>query len=177
MFPQLYQDLLKQMRQFIEKFLEAFRRNELAEGNRQFELVQDFYKKIYKYILTNASVRTCLEKSAPLLGAIESSKQQQQHQNSSTILNGTTNGGDYAQRLYEAIMILVESYVTTNIYDYVFPFMMTEFEEQDMYLQKKIRSFYWVTNEMIGTCLDENSIFYRDAYEEAINCKKKTKIS
>jgi len=46
---------------------------------------------------------------------------------------------------------------------------MSEFEEEDMQLQKKIRSFYWITNEMIGTCIDENSIFYRDSYEEALN--------
>jgi hypothetical protein len=40
-----------------------------------------------------------------------------------------------------------------------------------MQLQKRIRDFYWVTNDMIGTCIDENSIFYRDSYEEALNCK------
>jgi hypothetical protein len=48
---------------------------------------------------------------------------------------------------------------------------MSEFEEQDMELQKRIRGFYWITNEMIGTCIDENSIFFRDSYEEALNCK------
>ena len=67
-------------------------------------------------------------------------------------------------------MIMVESFITNNIYDYVFPVIMTEFEDQDMNLQKRIRSFYWITNEMIGTCIDENSIFYRESYEEAINC-------
>jgi len=46
---------------------------------------------------------------------------------------------------------------------------MSEFEEQDMHLQKRIRDFYWITNDMIGTCIDENSIFYRDSYEEALN--------
>ena len=66
-------------------------------------------------------------------------------------------------------MIMVESYVNNSIYDYVFPSTMSEFEEEDMQLQKKIRSFYWITNEMIGTCIDENSIFYRDSYEEALN--------
>ncbi len=70
-------------------------------------------------------------------------------------------------------MIMVESYVTNNIYDYVFPVIMSEFEDQDMNLQKRIRDFYWITNEMIGTCIDENSIFYRDSYEEALNCKSK----
>ena len=68
-------------------------------------------------------------------------------------------------------MIMVESFITNSIYDYVFPVIMTEFEDQDMNLQKRIRSFYWITNEMIGTCIDENSIFYRESYEEAINCK------
>lgn len=78
---------------------------------------------------------------------------------------------DHSEKLYEAIMIMVESFVTNSIYDYVFPVIMNEFEDQDMNLQKRIRSFYWITNEMIGTCIDENSIFYRESYEEAINCK------
>lgn len=157
-FPQLYQDLFKQMKQFIEKYIDALKRNDKL--TKQNEIVQDFFKKIYKYISSSASIKAYLDKSAQL----------QANQN-------TNESGDFAQKqpgedaekLNEAIMIMVESYVTNNIYDYVFPTIMSEFEEQDMNLQKRIRDFYWITNEMIGTCIDENSIFYRESYEEALN--------
>lgn len=158
-FPQLYQDLFKQMRQFLEKFIDAIKRNDKLVMNsmKQNEIVQDFFKKIHKYILSNASIKAYLEKAAL--------QQEKQNAEEST----QKQPGEDAEKLNEGIMIMVESHVTNYIYDYVFPVIMSEFEDQDMNLQKRIRDFYWVTNEMIGTCIDENSIFYRDSYEEALN--------
>lgn len=155
-FPQLCQELFKQMRQFIEKFIDALKRSEklILNSIKQNEIVQEFFKKIHKYILSSASIKAYLDKSAALEQNDDGAEKQP---------------GEDAEKLYEGIMIMVESYVTNNIYDYVFPAIMSEFEEQDMNLQKRIRDFYWVTNEMIGTCIDENSIFYRDSYEEALN--------
>ena len=159
-FPQLYQELFKQMRQFIEKFINALKRSEklILNSIKQNEIVQEFFKKIHKYILSSASIKAYLDKSAML-------------QQSQAISETEKQPGEDADKLYEGIMIMVESFVTNSIYDYVFPAIMGEFEEQDMNLQKRIREFYWVTNEMIGTCIDENSIFYRDSYEEALNCE------
>lgn len=158
-FPQLYQDLTKQMKQFIEKFTDALKRNEKLTMNsiKQNEVVQEFFKKIYKYIQGSASIKVYLEKSAI------------HQQNNSSSSSDQIQPGDDADKLHEGIMIMVESQVTNKLYDYVFPAIMSEFEEQDMGLQKRIRDFYWVTNEMIGTCIDENSIFYRESYEEALN--------
>ncbi len=160
-FPQLYQELCKQMKQFVEKFLEALKRDDqlVSNSNKQNEIVQEFFKKIYKYIATSGSLKSYIERSAQVRAHNSNDHSENQQQ------------VDESQKLNEAIMILVESYVTNNIYDHVFPIIMSEFEEQDMNLQKRIRDFYWITNEMIGTCIDENSIFYRDSYEEALNCK------
>jgi hypothetical protein len=182
-FPQLYQDLIKQLRQFVERFLEEYYRRKnpttlpssLASQNaKQSEIIQEFYKKIYKYIQTSASIRSFLDK----LIALKENKNNDS--SNSSILNSSINNNysnqnsgneSLADNLYEAIMIMVESFVNKSIYDYVFPSIMSEFEDQDMHLQKRIRSFYWITNEMIGTVIDEESIFYRDLYEEALNCK------
>lgn len=180
-FPQLHQDLNKQMRQFVDKFLDAFKRKDqlMMNSNKQFEIVQEFFKKIYKYIQTSASIKSYLER----LNAINLSNtlnNSNDSASSSFSVNSTADANnismqqlqnsDDADKLYEAIMIMVESFINNNIYDYVFPSIMSEFEEQDMQLQKRIRSFYWITNEMIGTCIDENSIFFKDSYEEALNC-------
>ena len=164
-FGQLYQELAKQMKQFVDKFVEALKRNEqlISNSNKQNEVVQEFFKKVYKIILTSGSIKAYLDKCSQIKSNQESSQSDQQQQQQQ---------GDDGERLNEAIMIWIESYVTNNIYDYVFPTIMSEFEEQDMHLQKRIRDFYWITNDMIGTCIDENSIFYRDSYEEALNCKK-----
>ena len=160
-FSSLYSDLMKQMKKFVEKFLEKLKRNDqqtnINNSNKQYEVVQDFYKHIYKFITNNAQLKIFLEK---LIQKLNSNASQIQ-----------ITFEDHSEKLYEAIMIMIESYVTNNIYDYVFPVIMSEFEDQDMNLQKRIRSFYWITNDMIGTCIDENSIFYRESYEEAINCK------
>lgn len=192
-FQQLYQDLVKQMKQFLDKFFDTFyKRNKdlpidmVASNNKQSEAVQDFYKKIYKYVLTNASLKSYLEK----LNSIRNINLNAVNQRSAD--NGMSDGGadggnpsvitvskqlkgsnmdEYYDKLNEAIMIWVECFINNSLYDYVFPSIMTEYEEQDMKLQKRIRSFYWITNEMIGTCIDEHSIFYRDSYEEALNCK------
>jgi hypothetical protein len=186
-FPQLYQDLMKQMKLFVDKFLDAaYRRKEtnspLANNNtKQSEVIQDFYKKIYKYILSSASIRSFLDKlntfmeNSNMNGSFTETSGKTD-QNNSAANNSSSNNNNNANEsigdnLYEAIMIMVESFINNSIYDFVFPSIMTEFEEQDMELQKRIRGFYWITNEMIGTCIDENSIFFRDAYEEALNCK------
>jgi hypothetical protein len=68
-------------------------------------------------------------------------------------------------------MIYVESCITNSLYDYVFPSIMSEFEDTDIKIQKRIRNLNWITHEMIGTCLDENNILYRDSYEDSISCK------
>lgn len=60
------------MKQFIEKFVDAFykrpvpmSKDELsAQNTKQSEVVQEFYKKIYKYILTSASIRAYLDRLA-----------------------------------------------------------------------------------------------------------------
>ncbi len=66
-FPNVYSDLMKQMKQFVEKFIERLKRNDqqtnINNGNKQYEVVQEFYKKIYKYIVTSATIRAFLEKS------------------------------------------------------------------------------------------------------------------
>lgn len=200
------------MKQFVEKFLDAFYKRapasnrdaaELsAQNTKQSEVVQEFYKKIQKYIHTSASIRAYLER----LNHIKNLHPHPQHSSSQPemqtyeFMGGSSSGGgggggyvpyqeattlaqlshhlrsssnateDYGEKLYEAIMIMVESYVNASLYDHVFPAIMSEYEEQDMSLQKRIRGFYWITNEMIGTCIDEHSIFYRDSYEEALNC-------
>jgi hypothetical protein len=197
-FSQLYQDLLKQMKQFLDKFFDAFyKRNKdvsidlVSSNNKQSEVVQEFYKKIFKYILTNASIRAYLERLNGIKSyythgksSSSSSSSSSNDANNSGDLSGTTTSNlnqlarqlksssidEYCDKLNEAIMIWVESYLNNSLYDFVFPSIMSEYEEQDMKLQKRIRSFYWITNDMIGTCIDENSIFYRDSYEEALNC-------
>ena len=157
-FPHLYSDLVKQMKQFVERFIDSLKRNDqqtnITNSTKHSEVVQKFYKKFHNYIATSATLKTFLDKTI-----------------NSQLDVSTVTLDDQYEKLYEAIMIMVESYVTNNIYDYVFPVIMNEFEDQDMNLQKRIRSFYWITNDMIGTCIDENSIFYRESYEEAINCK------
>lgn len=58
------------MRQFADKFIDAFykrpvpmSKDELsAQNTKQSEVVQEFYKKINKYILTSASIRAYLER-------------------------------------------------------------------------------------------------------------------
>ena len=58
------------MRQFADKFIDAFykrpvpmSKDELsAQNTKQSEVVQEFYKKINKYIFTSASIRAYLER-------------------------------------------------------------------------------------------------------------------
>lgn len=182
-FPQCYQDLNKLMKQFLDQFVELTKRINPSElgttlgfsSNKQFEMVQEFFKKIYKYIQTSASIRTYLDKlnmitnhdSSTNLSLLNASLNES---NVSLQQQSASMNVDEAERLYEAIMIMVESYICKNVYDLVFPLIMSEFEENDMKLQKRIRNFYWITNEMIGTCIDESSIFFRESYEEALNC-------
>ena len=170
-FPQLYQDLMKRMKLYVEdmKKKDALPSN----GLKLSEDVQEFYKLMNKYLLNNASIKAYLDKLA------STNAKSAKKENSVVLTHSETanlNSGDDADKLYEAIMIMVESFITENIYDHVFPAIMSEFEEQDMNLQNRIRSFYWITNEMIGTCIDENSIFYRETYEEALNCKSQKKF-
>jgi hypothetical protein len=172
-FAQFYQDLSRQLRQFVDKFIEVFKQQQQQRSNKekqqsdnvkQSDVVQEFFKKINKHITTSAHIKSQLERlnNVVLANTNESNQSEQQQQQQ--------NGADeLSEKLCEAIMIMVESFVVNSLYDYVFPSVMSEFEEQDMQLQKKIRSFYWITNEMIGTCIDENSIFYRESYEEALN--------
>lgn len=165
-FHQLHSELNKQMKQFVDRFIEKLKRNDaptnIANSNKHSEIIQEFYKKIYKFITGHASLRTFLDKlNAHLLETSQTNAAA-----SNTATSSAHAAEDSAEKLYEAIMIMIESFVTNNIYDYVFPVIMSEFEDQDMRLQKRIRSFYWITNDMIGTCIDENSIFYRESYEE-----------
>jgi hypothetical protein len=165
-FPLVYSDLSKQLKQFVEKFIDALKRKEFSiysSSNRQFEVVQEFFKKIYNSISTNTSLANYLDKI------------NNNNNNDNKDMN-SSNDIDLSEKLYEALMIMSESYVTNSIYDYVFPTLMTEFEEQDISLQRRIRSFYWITNEMIGTTIDENSIFYKDFFEEAVNCNSSFKF-
>lgn len=178
-FSQLYGDLIKQLKQFLDKFLDVAYRGKDPNShlvnniNKQSECIQEFYKKIYKYIQTNATIKSFVNKLNAYRDNLnaETSKQKGgiKSNNNVPISNGSNES--IADSLYEAVMIMVESFVNNYLYDYVFPAIMGQFEEQDMMLQKKIRSFYWITNEMIGTCIDESSIFYRDSYEEALNCE------
>ena len=173
---------MKQLKQFVDKFLDAAYRRKDANSNlannntKQSEVIQDFYKKIYKYIQTSASIKSFLDKQHnatkdSLNGSFSESKSNS-NINDNSINTGNNNGNEsIGENLYEAIMIMVEAFINNTIYDYVFPSIMSEFEEQDMELQKRIRGFYWITNEMIGTCIDENSMFFRDTYEEALNCR------
>lgn len=58
------------MKQFVDKFLDAFYKRPIpmskdelsAQNTKQSEVVQEFYKKINKYILTSASIRAYLER-------------------------------------------------------------------------------------------------------------------
>ena len=158
-FPQLNQDLSKRMKLYVE---EIKKKDLEKNGLKLSEEVQEFYKRINKYMLNNASIKAYLDK----LATVKSS----QSENNLSHTESTINNNEDSEKLHETIMIMVESYITNNIYDHVFPAIMSEFEEQDMNLQNRIRNFYWITNEMIGTCIDENSVFYRDTYEEALNC-------
>ncbi|CAF0707676.1 unnamed protein product [Brachionus calyciflorus] len=172
-FPQLYNDLVKQMKNFVDKLKEFIYAQKESEdlfslNNKQAEMVQDFYRKIFKYLTTNGSIKSYLDKLSSISNRMNTSSNDLVLDSSMTESQNSLTNED-TERFYEAIMIMVESYINTNIYDLVFPSLMSEFEDQDINLQKKIRSFYWITSEMIGTCIDENSIFYRTYYEEAIN--------
>ena len=58
------------MKQFVLKFVDTFykrpvpmNKEELsAQNTKQSEVVQEFYKKIYKYIHTSAAIRAYLER-------------------------------------------------------------------------------------------------------------------
>ncbi|RNA42572.1 rab5 GDP GTP exchange factor isoform X3 [Brachionus plicatilis] len=165
----MYNDMVKQMRSFVEKFREIVLRDsesELASVNsKHSEMVQDFFRKMNKYLMTSGWIKLYLDKLS-LVARPNSLTNDSIEENSEVLTN--INDED-SEKFSEAVMIMVESYINSCIYDLVFPSLMSEFEEQDIKLQKKIRRFYWITSQMIGTCIDENSVFYRDPYEEAIN--------
>jgi len=57
------------LKQFVEKFLEAFKQQQRSskdkqsiDNTKQSDVVQEFFKKIYKYILTSATIKSHLEK-------------------------------------------------------------------------------------------------------------------
>jgi hypothetical protein len=106
------------MRQFVDRFVEAVKRNEpqVSTSSRQNEVVQEFFKKIHKYVLGSASIRAYAERAQSLLAEPEAEMGKQ--------------ACEEAEKLHEAVMIMVESYVTRNVYDCVFPAIMGEFEEQ-----------------------------------------------
>lgn len=170
-FPQIYNDLMKQMRNFVDKFKEIVGKESdadlLSVNTKHSEMVQDFYRKMNKYLITSGSIKLFLDRLSSVTRPILLS-------NDPVVDNAEnqTNVNDEdSEKFTEAVMIMIESCINNTIYDLVFPSLMTEFEEQDINLQKKIRQFYWISSEMIGTCIDENSVFYRDPYEEAINSK------
>ena len=74
-FPQFYADLIKQLKQFVDKFLDAFKQQQQRmtkdkqhlDNNKQFEVVQEFFKKIYKYILTSALIKSHLERLSTVI--------------------------------------------------------------------------------------------------------------
>ena len=151
----------------MERFLELNRRGELNTSVKQYEYVQDFYKSLNSFLNNNALIRTYHEKYLCKSNSEKTSPNQNVDKNQELLLN--IQNTEEIEKLIEAIMIFVESVVSTNIYDIVFPLIMTEFEDNDINIQKRIRSFYWITSDMIGTCLDENSILYRDFYEESLS--------
>lgn len=187
-FHQLLHSLNKQMTKFLEQFIELLRKNEL-NNTKQYEIVQDFYKKLNNYIQNHSSMKSYIEKITNT--SINNSGNQSNidatsinslilSSASSILANNSSNNNNNSQQMLqnneeiekvqEILMMYVESCMTNSLYDYVFPSIMSEFEEKDIKLQKRIRNLYWITHEMIGTCLDENNILYRECYEDAISC-------
>jgi hypothetical protein len=191
-FSSLVQSLNKQMNKFLEQFVDMLRKNELT-NTRQYEIVQEFYKKLYSYIQTHPSMKQYFEKISNLNNSFSSSNISSIANNSnndtlsinsllqssaSFLTNSTSSNASFLmqnneeiEKLQDLLMIYVESCITNSLYDYVFPSIMSEFEDTDIKIQKRIRNLNWITHEMIGTCLDENNILYRDSYEDSISCK------
>jgi hypothetical protein len=191
-FSSLVQSLNKQMNKFLEQFVDMLRKNELT-NTRQYEIVQEFYKKLYSYIQTHSSMKQYFEKISNLNNSFSSSNLSSIANNSnndtlsinsllqssaSFLTNSTSSNASFLmqnneeiEKLQDLLMIYVESCITNSLYDYVFPSIMSEFEDTDIKIQKRIRNLNWITHEMIGTCLDENNILYRDSYEDSISCK------
>lgn len=172
-FPQLYNDIVKQIKFFLDKFKEIFSKDSdsdlFAINLKHSEMVQDFYQKINKYLTSSGSIKLYLDRFSMVTRPICLTNDSLS--DNSLAENQTNINNEESEKFSEGVMIMIESFVNNSIYDLVFPSLMSEFEEQNINLQKKIRRFYWITSEMIGTCIDENSVFYRDPYEEAINSK------
>ena len=172
-FPQIYNDIVKQIKIFLDKFKEIFSKDSesdlLVVNTKHSEMVQDFYRKINKYLTSSGSIKLYLDRLSAVTRPI--CLINDSLGDNSITENQTSINNEESEKFSEGVMIMIESYINISIYDLVFPSLMSEFEEQNINLQKKIRRFYWITSEMIGTCIDENSVFYRDPYEEAINSK------
>jgi hypothetical protein len=159
------------MSKFLENFIESLRKNEFT-NIKQYEIVQAFYKKLYNYIQNHETIKQYYEKISNTSNNSNNNNNDNQSINSNSTLNNNSlmQNNEEIDKIQDLLMIYVESCLTNSLYDYVFPSIMSEFEDNDIKLQKRIRSLYWITHEMIGTCLDENNILFRDCYEDAISC-------
>lgn len=145
----------------MDKFNESLRKNELNNNERIYQLIQDFYNTINTFLVNNKLLKVYYEKYLPNQSLNLSPPD---YNNAKAYVYN-----DDIDKIIETLMIFVERNITNEIYDLVFPLIMSEFEDKDIKIQKRIRSFHWVTNDMIGTCLDENSLLYKDIYEEALS--------
>ena len=195
-FSSLIQSLNKQMNKFLEQFVELLRKNELT-NTKQYEIVQDFYKKLYSHIQSHSTMKQYFDKISNINSNNSNSSSNSNIsssnvnyndsisinsllQSSASFLTSTSSNTSFLmqnneeiEKIQDLLMIYVESCLTNSLYDYVFPSIMSEFEDTDIKVQKKIRNLNWITHEMIGTCLDENNILYRDTYEDSISCMLK----
>jgi hypothetical protein len=87
--------------------------------------------------------------------------------------NAEADTSDMTEKLYDAVMMMIEYYVNKYIYDLVFPAISYEFKEQETRFQKRIRDLSWVTNNMIGTCIDEKNIISQREFQAALSSKYK----
>ena len=171
------------MNKFLEQFIDLLRRNELT-NTRQYEIVQEFYKKLHAHIQNHQSMKQYYEKILNNNTNTNNSGNNNDTLSLNSILTSSASlltssssnsnflmqNNEEIEKLQELLIIYVESCLTNSLYDYVFPSIMSEFEDKDIKLQKRIRNLNWITHEMIGTCLDENNILYRDCYEDSISC-------
>ena len=167
-FPQFYTELRALARQFVDKFAQEVhnehgktkapsgRSSSLVANQRHGQLVQEFYKKMQRFVRADVTLRSLLVKWSAMTAAAAAAD---------------TDANDTTEKLYEAVMIMIESYVNTSIYDIVFPLVSREFDEADARLNKRIRDFHWISNDMIGTCLSERHVASQHEFQAALNSK------
>lgn len=75
---------------------------------------------------------------------------------------------DLTPEQIEALMDKIEEQLMTYLHRTVFQQISSEYEDKDLALQKRIRSLNWMTPQLLGTDIKENSPEVRDLIDKAI---------